>query len=262
MSQQLARSSSPEERELEKKRAELAAIEDVLARQELDLATLAAELSAFENEYLRVVGIKYAELDAIEADIAERLARRNPTDTEAQEQAAEAQATAEDSAQAAGEAVAESRSAGFSPSEDIKKLYRRAAMAIHPDLASNDADRQHRGLIMAEINQAYACGDEERLQAILRDWQDSPESVEGEGPGVKLVRIIRMIARVEDRLRTIKTEMDELRGSELSDLKAEVGRARTDGRDLLAEMAEELDQRIRDAQGRLRALHDDTKDNV
>ena len=196
------------------------------------------------------------------AEIAERLARRNPTDTEAQEQVAEAQATARDSAQAAGEAATEPLKADFSPTEDIKNLYRRAAMAIHPDLASNDADRQRRGRIMAEINQAYACGDEERLQAILRDWQDSPESVEGEGLGAALVRIIRMIARVEDRLRTIKVEMEELRGGELSDLKSEVERAQTDGRGLLAEMAEELDERIRDARSRLREIRDEAEDDA
>src|ERR1041385_2346729 len=60
-----------EEREVEKKRAELAALEAELAQRELDLATLQAELHAFESQYLKVVGSRYAELEEIEARMAE-----------------------------------------------------------------------------------------------------------------------------------------------------------------------------------------------
>ena len=42
--------------QVEKKLAELAALETALAGRELDLATNLAELHAFEREYLRVVG--------------------------------------------------------------------------------------------------------------------------------------------------------------------------------------------------------------
>jgi septal ring factor EnvC (AmiA/AmiB activator) len=62
----LARSLTPEEQELENKQRELAALETELAERELDLATLQAELHTFEREYLRVVGVRYAELDEIE----------------------------------------------------------------------------------------------------------------------------------------------------------------------------------------------------
>ena len=42
----------------------------MLAQRELDLLTLQAELNEFESLYLRLVGVKYAELDEIEARIA------------------------------------------------------------------------------------------------------------------------------------------------------------------------------------------------
>ncbi|MDJ0686903.1 MAG: hypothetical protein QNJ41_00175 [Xenococcaceae cyanobacterium MO_188.B32] len=62
---------TPEQEELEKKKIELATLETELAEKELDLATFQAELNAFEKEYMRVIGVRYTELDRIEAQINE-----------------------------------------------------------------------------------------------------------------------------------------------------------------------------------------------
>jgi hypothetical protein len=69
ISQQL---SSPEADELEKKRVELAELESQLADRELELAALRLEFSIFQKDYLRTVGRRYAELDEIEAKLAEQ----------------------------------------------------------------------------------------------------------------------------------------------------------------------------------------------
>jgi hypothetical protein len=87
MATEIIKNQTPEERELEKKQAELASLEAELIQRELDLATLRAELAEFESRYLRTVGVLYAELDEIEAQIAEAQARRKPSDSEAQERA-------------------------------------------------------------------------------------------------------------------------------------------------------------------------------
>jgi hypothetical protein len=63
----IRRSETPEEKELNKKKAELKTLEGELAQRELDLATLKAELHNFQNIYLSVVGIRHAELEEIEA---------------------------------------------------------------------------------------------------------------------------------------------------------------------------------------------------
>jgi chromosome segregation ATPase len=96
MSTDLAHRPTPEERELESKRARLVALERELTQRELDLATLRAELQTFETHYLRGVGSLYAELDEIEAQIAEALAQLNSQDPETQERAAQARAQAQE----------------------------------------------------------------------------------------------------------------------------------------------------------------------
>src|SRR5215471_8287969 len=124
MSTNITRRQTPEERELENKRAHLAALEAGLAQHELDLATLKAELTIFETRYLREVGVLYAELDEIEAQIAEAQAHLNPQNQQAQEQALRARAQAQDSAQAAGTAQKSGEQKKFIASENLKKLYR------------------------------------------------------------------------------------------------------------------------------------------
>jgi hypothetical protein len=245
---------TPEERELSRKRVELASLEAELAQRELDLVTLHGELRAFEARYLRTVGARYAELDDLEAQIAQVVARLTPTDPQAQERAAHAHAQAQDSARATETMYEPAQATEFKPSETLKKLYREVAKRLHPDLATDEAEQARRTRLMAEANRAYEEGDEARLQAILREWESSPESVKGEGAGADLVRIIRKIAQVEERLKTIEAEMTRLRASDLYQLKVKVHEAGNEGRDLLAEMATQVDQQIASAQKRLAEL--------
>lgn len=108
---------------------------------------------------------------------------------------------------------------------------------------------------MAEANRAYEEGDEERLEAILREWESSPESVKGEGVGIDLVRIIRKISQVEERFHTIEIEIAQLKESDLYKLKLKVEEDEKQGRDLLAEMAKQLDKQISDASKRLTKIN-------
>ena len=60
---EIIKHSTPEQAELDKKLAELAALEVELCERELELATLRAGLAAFETRYLSTLGPLYAELD-------------------------------------------------------------------------------------------------------------------------------------------------------------------------------------------------------
>ena len=214
---------TPEQEELEKKKIELARLETELAEKELNLATFQAELNAFEKEYMRVIGVRYTELDRIEAQINEYIELLEYNQD-------------------------------FKPSPELKKLYREVAKKIHPDLATDDNERQRRQQLMAEANQAYEDGNFKKLQAILHDWESSPESVKGEGISFKLIRIIRQIAQSRERLKAIQSEIEVLEQTELYQLKKKVIEAREFGQDLLADMASELDEQINDAIEKLEKL--------
>jgi hypothetical protein len=250
---------SPEEEELERKKARLAELEVQLADRELERASLLADLVHFERRYLQIVGRRYAVLDELKAQIAEARAQRNPPRPDARDQARQARSKAHESARAVGaespgtpsqdDTVSASKP---SRSESLRKLYRQAAMLLHPDRTLDGEEKKTRQRLMAEVNEAYQRGDEERIRAILREWHVSPESVQGDGPGAELVRVIRTIAQVEKRLKAIDAEMDELRKRELFKLKQSVEETEQTGRDLLMELAEQLDREIAQARDELK----------
>jgi DnaJ-domain-containing protein 1 len=219
----IIRKLTPEQEELERKKAELAELGTELVEKELSLATFQAELNSFENEYMRVIGTRYTELDRIEAQINEYIALQESNQD-------------------------------FKPSPELKKLYREVAKKIHPDLTTDDEERQRRQILMAEANQAYENGDLEQLQAILQDWESSPESLTGEGISFDLIRIIRQIAQSRERLKIIQTEIQLLEQTELGQLRKKILQAKETGQDLLAEMANELDEQINNLKEKLEQL--------
>jgi DnaJ-domain-containing protein 1 len=229
MSDQLVFQISPEDEELKRKSAELAILETELVQGELDLTTLHAELQSFDREYQQVIGTRYAELDRIEEQIAEYMAYLES-------------------------------SRDFAPTEDLKKLYREVMKRIHPDLTTDPAEKVRREELTIAANQAYEEGDAEKLKSILNSWENSPEAVKGDGIAAELIRAIRKIAQCRERLSTISKEIETIQETELYQLKIHVYNASESGQDLLACMAEELDQQIKKAQQELQDIK--TKNGV
>jgi hypothetical protein len=120
-------------------------------------------------------------------------------------------------------------------------------------LATDEQEKVHRTQLFAQAVDAYERGDKARLQAILRDWKSRPDAVKGDGLGAELIRTIRKIAQVVERLRVIEATLAQLKASALFQLKAQADKAQTAGRDLLAEMATQVDQEIVAARERLQA---------
>jgi predicted nucleic acid-binding Zn-ribbon protein len=251
MDAEIVRRLAPEEEEVARKREELIAIRAALAERELELTDLRAQLRSFEGHYLREVGTLYAELDEWEAKIAELEASLRPS-TAASERAAEARRQAEETHEAThGEA---SKAWDFQPPAELKSLFRDVAKRIHPDFAKDDADRDRRTRIMAQANEAYSQGDAESLQRILDEYHEGSESVQGEGIGAELVRIIRQIHQAKKNIAVIEQEIASLRASEIAKLKQEVEAVQQEGRDLLAELKTDVYERIADARKKHKTL--------
>lgn len=240
----------PEERELARKQEEQATLEIELAERELRSENLRAELGAFERRYLHFVGLRYAELDDLKAEIAERLAKEQPTNKRLQRLAEIARGSANETKSSAGEDTQEEPTA-FESSPEMKQLYREVAKRVHPDLTSDREDRAKRQQLMAEANEAYERGDESKLMKILTEYECSPESVQGEGAGAELIRVIRRISQARGRLSEIEAEMQELLRSDLYQLKSRIDEAQVHGRDVWKEMVDKVEEQIEQANRRL-----------
>jgi septal ring factor EnvC (AmiA/AmiB activator) len=241
MSGQITRRLKPEEEEILRKREELTAIRATLAERELELVDLRSQLAAFEGRYLRQVGTLYAELDEWKARISELHARLDPSSA-ANARAREAREQARQAYEDAHGKASETRA--FTPSPELRSLFREVAKRIHPDFCRDAGDLERRTRFMAEANHAYEAGDAEALQRILDEYQDDADAVKGEGIGAELIRIIRQISQAKERVAAIEQELAALRQSEIALLKKQAEEREQEGRDLLAELATAVREQI------------------
>ena len=243
---------TPEEIELNRKQRVLDRLKDRLADREEEMADLRGELEQFEARYKMEVGRLYADLDEIEAEIAEEEFKLVPDDEEIKKRAEELRRRAEESAASAENA--ENCSFKFNPTAEAKKVYHNLARIIHPDLALDPAEKEKRHGLMAKLNDAYAAGDQNRLNKLVEDFKNSPETVRGDSVGDDLVRSIRQIAQIKARLKELKEEKLKAEISELFVLRQKVEAEMAEGRDLLKHMAERTKTAIRKSGRRLENL--------
>lgn len=229
-------------------RAELEVLTQELSELELELATAQAEIADFTRRYHALVGTRMAELDALEAEIADRRVATAPGDAKARHAADTAHAQAERSRRESErftEAHAQDRP--FVPTGDLKKLYRQLAQKIHPDRARDEADRAWRTQLMSEANRAYRAGDEVALREVIALWNEGREGAARPGADDPAPQV----ARLKRRIGEIENDLNRLFGSKLYELFIAANMARRAGRDLLQEMADKLDVRIAAARATL-----------
>jgi rubrerythrin len=238
----------PNAASIAEKRDRLAALRAALAEREADVAQLRSQLKAFEVRYLQRVGVLYAELDEIAARITEREVDLYDSDS-ARRRAQEARQRAQQTHEAAFGADQEPEE--FDPSPSLKTLFREVAKRIHPDFATDEAERKHFTLLMTRANQAYNCGDTDTLQRLLDDHLEVNASAADEGDGVTLLRLARQIQHAVRDIAALDREHQALLQSEIGQLYTGAEAAANEDRDLLAELAASLRERIADAQYRL-----------
>lgn len=244
---------APEEIELNKKRAVLERLKDRLATAEAEMADLRSALEQFEAQYTMGVGRLYADLDEIEADIAEEEYKLVPDDEEIKKKAQELRMRAEESAARAAE-IAAGAFVKRPASVEAKKAYHSLARTIHPDLALDALEKLRRHGLMAELNEAYSAGDQARLNKLADDFRNSPDLVKGASVGDRLVRSIRQIFQVKNRLSELRVEQRNAEESELFILRAKMHSEMSEGRDMITQMAARTRVQIKKAERRLENL--------
>ncbi|HTH36316.1 MAG TPA: hypothetical protein VL572_00025 [Pyrinomonadaceae bacterium] len=243
----------PEEIELTKKRRVVDRLAERLADAEEEIADLHAELERFEARYTMDVGRLYAEQDEIDAQIAEEELKLVPDDEEIKKRVEELRRLAEESA-ARAKAAEEKEAEKWEPTAEARKAYHELARTIHPDLVLDAGEKERRHALMAELNQAYSSGDQERLRKLSGELRISPDTVTGGTIGDQLVRAIRQTAQIRKRLAEVEEEKRRAFASELYVLHQKVVSEDEAGRDLLKQMAERAKTHIAKSRRRLANL--------
>jgi hypothetical protein len=242
----------PEETELNKKLALLDRLKDRLADREEEMTDLRTVLEQFEARYTMEVGRLYADLDEIEALIAEEEYKLVPDDEEIKKKAEELRRRAEESAARAEEAAGQSFK--LNPTPEARKAYHTLARTIHPDLALDADEKERRHGLMAELNDAYSVGDQGKLNKLVEDLRNSPDVITGDTVADKLVRAIRQLFQVRKRLISLKTERAAAEASELFTLNVKMEEELAAGRDMLKHMAARTVTQIKKSERRLAHL--------
>ncbi len=243
---------SPQAEALHARRREMVALRQSLAEKELELSTVKAELHIFERRYQSVVGPMYAELDQVRAQVLGLASRFYPKAKNFREEAESASEQAREFQQENQDI--EKPTEEFKPPENLKKLFRQVAKKIHPDLASSAMEREHRHELMAKLNHAYDRLDEEAIRSVLIEWEAEGPFQETYELGEQLVRVVSQISQVRKRMNVILNELEDLTLTEMYQLKLNIESAKCEGHDLLQEIADDIEAKIKKAKSKIRDL--------
>lgn len=137
---------------------------------------------------------------------------------------------------------------------EFERLYRELALRVHPDLASDAAERALRTRVMAELNSARETFDFERARKLGDDWGIRPDDVDADPSLDHVERLMQGIERVEARLTAVAADAIRLRETDLYRLFEVVTAQQRAGLDVLGETAADLDVQIGEARSRIGAL--------
>lgn len=241
---------TPEEIELEHKYQKLARFKADLQRHEQVYHALRSEIRVFEQVYEDILGVRIEALEELEWQLRGLLGEENAesaTETLKQEPSFSHFHHTTD-------LLDDEESPPDSANLSLKSLYRGVAKAVHPDLASDEADRRRRQELMALANEAYQSGNRQVLADLLSEWEQTPLFGSELDIAMELIRVIRQIALVEQNIHAMIRQTEELKQTDIYLFKLRVDESLADGIDLLAEMAAKVDSDIIRIQRRLMTL--------
>ena len=208
---------------------------------------LKIELFTIKQEYDRKIGILYLRLDEINLKILyfkkiEDLLNNDYSFEEAKKLVQEKLKLKEDKIKEEYQKIhneeseeAQKKVIDLSKEEmqKLKKLWRKLAHKYHPDLATNDDEREKFDLIMKSLNKAYQNKDIHQLNKIEQENITTSQSLSVETLIVNRNNIKASIIRM------VK-EYAELKKSEWNIWKININQANKQGRDLFFELEQKL----------------------
>jgi hypothetical protein len=250
----------------EEERRLRAAVEEVTAL-DLEVEALSQALAEFGRRYEQAMGEAFSDLDAAQRlvrrlqaleDEAARLAdllragppvrpparrRRAPRPPRADPGTRRGAAASAPEAGAPEEASAPE----VEPEQLVlKRLLRRLARLLHPDLARDDAERSRLGELMARVNAAYARGDRTALE-LMAEKVGAGEPL-GELSGEeRLAHLGRRLAAMQRLAASLRRERARLEATDTHRLREEARRREAVDRDLVAEARAEVEEEARHA---------------
>ena len=144
----------------------------------------------------------------------------------------------------------------FRPTPELRSIYLSLVKKAHPDLGKDDDDRRRRNDFMVMVNQAYEAGDARALQELADEWDLGADAPEDASIGERLVRLIRQISDVRNRLLVTDTEIESLKNSDDYLLVEEAEQARSEGRDLVAEHVASTEGHINELKYQIADIND------
>jgi hypothetical protein len=249
--------------ELTAYRTALSRRQETVAELELDLLNSQTELAEFNAELERRISPIQRRLESVQAelkDARQRVSRRAVWGARA------------DSPEVPGDISAQyQRLWGPDPSptpyapspqpasdpsqSQLRLLYRALAKRFHPDLSADPAEKPWREQMMARVNTAYHAQD----LAALRQLAAEPDAVPATPPAPKtrgqiLAELQAEIERLDRLAANLERQIDELAKSPAVRLKLDAVFARRAGRDLVVELAAQLQADLTQAEKELASL--------
>jgi hypothetical protein len=271
--------------------ARLRAVLDEVNVLDADVEALSASLADFSRRYERLLAAPFADLDA-----AERLVRRlqaledetvrltarfrdgdlEPPSRQRQGRPRRRSAGlpppvsgAPDDPAAGGEPRSETFATNDGPepeqaateAEDeetfLKRLHRRLARVLHPDLATNDAERARLGVLMARVNEAWAKRDRTALE-LMSERVGAGEPLEELSAADRIAHLEKRIATLSNIAASLRRERERMERTRTFRLREEALHREAEGHDYFqetaTELAEEAEAAYADALARLDGL--------
>jgi len=122
---------------------------------------------------------------------------------------------------------------------ELKQLFRTLAKRFHPDLVTDHEEKRRREKVMAQVNDAYAA---QNLAAMkkLAQKPDRPEVPADKTREQIMVDLKAEIVRLDRVILALDRQLQDLINSHTVRLMLEVSIAERNGRNLLAEMAADI----------------------